>query len=246
MKAPVLPLVTCMIVTGGRVAFLRRAYRYFCRQTYPPKEFLVVDDGATDLAPFFRDERVRYFRVPGGLSIGTKRNIACELARGNIVLQWDDDDWFGDGRIGYQLAPLLRNEADICALRTGLVLDLCAWRFWTMSDDLHRELFYQDVHGGTLAFRRSIWLSGVRYPDRSLGEDARFLRFAIDAGARLTRQADGGEFVYVRHTTNAWQFACGSNLRAASWFPQDEPAFMRRDLAFYLRMRQTIARGDGS
>jgi hypothetical protein len=28
-------------------------------------------------------------------TIGYKRNVACQVARGDIVVQWDDDDWYG-------------------------------------------------------------------------------------------------------------------------------------------------------
>ena len=80
----------------------------------------------------------------------------------------------------------------------------------------HRRLFVEDVHGGTLVFKREVWQDGSRYPHRSIAEDAWFLAHAVRRGARLTRLKDAGVFMYVRHGTNAWQFAVGEYMLRVS------------------------------
>jgi hypothetical protein len=80
------PLVSCILPTGGRPDLVLQSVRYFQRQDYRRRELVIVDDGLDGLAALLPDdERVRYFRCPPGLSIGTKRNRACELARGEII-----------------------------------------------------------------------------------------------------------------------------------------------------------------
>src|SRR5919199_635022 len=114
---PVLPKVSCIMPTRGRAAFVRRAMHLFSRQDYPERELIVVDDNAAPddgLESQLRTHaEVRYVRAPAGSSIGQKRNLACELARGAIFAHWDDDDWFGVHRLSAQVQPILAGRADI-------------------------------------------------------------------------------------------------------------------------------------
>jgi glycosyltransferase involved in cell wall biosynthesis len=224
------PLVSCVMPTRGRRELALRAVRYWQQQDYPERELVVVDDGDDGLERALpADPRIVYLRAPAGESIGAKRNRACEVARGELVAQWDDDDWYGPRRLSAQAAPILAEDADVTGLRCDVVLDLPRWRFWTCPPALHERLFVGDVHGGTLVFRRSLWQAGARYPDRSIAEDAWLLWAAIRRGARLTRLAGAGLHVYVRHDANAWQLDVGS----AGWEPIAEPALPPDDRAFY-------------
>jgi O-antigen biosynthesis protein len=233
------PLVSCIMPTRDRVDFALQAARYFLRQDYPNKELVILDDGAGDLegrlaeAGLDEERGIRYVHCAAGLRLGAKRNRAVELARGDIIAQWDDDDWHAPARLSRQVAPLLRGEADITALDAGVICELGPWRFWRCSDAFHRKLFVEDVHGGTLVYRREVWQKLARYPDRTVAEDALFLRRAVSMGARLRRLRNDGLYMYVRHGRNAWAFAAGSYLDAAGWLPADEPTLPAEDRAFY-------------
>src|SRR2546429_6589941 len=80
------------------------------------------------------DPRIRYERVPRGEPIGTKRNRGCELARGALIAQWDDDDWYGPSRLSAQIVPLLANRADITGLTDPTFMDLESWQAWRGSE----------------------------------------------------------------------------------------------------------------
>jgi glycosyltransferase involved in cell wall biosynthesis len=229
------PLVSCVMATRDRVDFALQAVALFLRQDYEHRELLVVDDGDDDLAARLPDDpRVRYLRTPRGESIGAKRNRACAAARGAFLAQWDDDDWYGPGRLSAQLAPLLAGTADITGLVARHFLELEDWRFWSVSPDLHRRLFVGDIHGGTLVFARRVWEKLAQYPPRSLAEDAALLFRARQRGARLQRIDGDGLFVYLRHGANAWRFRCGEYLDPAGWHPAAEPPLPPADRAFYL------------
>ena len=205
--------------TGDRADYALQAVAYFARQDYEPRELVVVDDGDDGLRQRLpADARIRYVPVPRGESIGAKRNRACSEATGEFIVHWDDDDWFAPDRLRRQLEPLLAGRADISALRSGVFFDLERWRFWRCSDDLHRRMFVEDVHGATLAYARSVW-APIRFPATSLAEDAWFLRRALRRGARLARLDNDGLFVYLRHGANAWRFRCGDHVDAGGWTP---------------------------
>jgi glycosyltransferase involved in cell wall biosynthesis len=176
---------------------------------------------------------VRYLRMGPGTSIGAKRNYACEVARGTVIAQWDDDDWFGPQRLTAQVQPILAGQADITGLTTPYFRDQEHDQWWTCSPALHRKLFEGDVHGGTLVFARRVWAELARYPDRSLAEDALFLRQAVQRGARLQRLDGDGLFIYVRHGTNTWRFPCGSYLQPTDWRQVPPPALSAEDWAHF-------------
>ena len=90
-------------------AFVPFAIRYFLRQDYENRELIILDDGSdpvSDLIP--NDPRIRYIRMQERRTMGTKHNQGCILARGEIIAHWDDDDWFAERRLSYQVSELLK------------------------------------------------------------------------------------------------------------------------------------------
>jgi glycosyltransferase involved in cell wall biosynthesis len=222
--APSPPLVSCILPTGGRRAFVALSLERFVAQDYLRKELVVVDDGPEPVDDLFAGvPNVRYLRMPPGRTVGEKRNEGCAAASGDVLLQWDDDDWFGAARLSRQVAPLADGRADVTALETRWIARLPEGEFWGLSPALHRRMFYGDVHAGTLAFRRDLWTDGVRYPDQSLAEDAQFLHDALARGGRLLRVANEELFIYIRHGRNAWTFDVGRHLNAREWGRLEPP-----------------------
>ncbi len=228
------PLVSCIMPTSGRPDWMPQAVRYFQAQDYPNLELIVVDASPDlGLAEPPDDPRIRHHRVPRRLSIGAMRNLACELAAGEVVIHWDDDDWYASTRVSAQVRPILSGEADVTGLNDTRFFELHTWKFWRCTPALHARLFVQDVHGGTLAFRRSLHGNHCRYPEVSLAEDAFFLQRAVAQGARLQRIPGADVFLYLRHGTNAWAFPCGAYLDPTGWLPDSEPERLSADRAFY-------------
>jgi len=230
-----LPMVSCIMPTRNRRSFVRQAFMYFDRQDYPNRELIIVDDGndrVSDLIP--TGSHVNYIALSQRTSIGAKRNIACEQARGTIIAHWDDDDWYAPHRLRHQVTPLLNKKADITGLETSCFFDLTRWQAWTCTPDLHRRLFVGDVHGGTLVYWRWVWERLAHYPHASIAEDASFLQQACLKGARLDKLPHAKSFVYLRHSSNAWHFPLGSYLQPAGWKRADVNLFLpSTDLPFY-------------
>ncbi|HEX4559046.1 MAG TPA: glycosyltransferase family 2 protein, partial [Mycobacterium sp.] len=127
------PLVSCIMPTHDRRRFVVQAIRHFLDQEYPNRELVIVDDGAdpvADLVP--TDARIRYVRLPDRRTIGTKRNLACEQARGELIVHWDDDDWSAPWRLGYQIEMFSSQDVDVSGLRAMFFCDpvaRLAWRY---------------------------------------------------------------------------------------------------------------------
>jgi glycosyltransferase involved in cell wall biosynthesis len=229
------PLVSCIMPTADRRAFLPLSLRRFHEQDWPNRELIVVDDGVDSVADLVASvPRARYLRLPRRTSIGAKRNLACSEARGELIAHWDDDDWYGPARLSWQVAPIVAGDADLTGLANRFVLRLPAGDFWSVHDQLHKQMFVGDLHGGTIVFRRSLFLGGLRYPEIDLAEDAGLIRAALKRGHRIRRLENPGLFVYVRHGKNAWQFDVGRFIDPQGWHQVDRPPLLSPDtLASY-------------
>src|SRR3990167_3835938 len=215
--ATALPLLSCVMPTRGRAAFVAQSIRYFQRQDYPALELIIVYEEESDLPAGIDDPRIRCIRMPARTSIGAKRNEAVRVAWGELIAHWDDDDWYGAQRLSRQAAPILHNLADVTGLNDMLFMARPLAEFWASSRALFRRLFVENVSGGTLVFRRSLWEHHGRYPDTSLREDADFLLKTLRGGARLCRISGRSLCIYVRHDGNTWKFKEGHYLQQAAW-----------------------------
>ena len=125
------PLVSCIMPTWNRRKFILHALDYFFRQDYPNVELIIVDDGddpISDCLP--ADKRLRYIRLDRRLSLGAKRNLACQQARGVFIVHWDDDDWYPSWRVTAQVRALHEQRADVCGTSEVYYYELGRDRAW--------------------------------------------------------------------------------------------------------------------
>ena len=125
------PLVSCIMPTYNQQAFVPQAIAYFLRQDYPKTKLIVVDDGTEPVQALLpTDDGIRYVRVSTKMTVGAKRNLACEQARGDIIAHWDDDDWHAPHRLWYQVGALLEAGVEMGGITTLLFYDLQTGRAW--------------------------------------------------------------------------------------------------------------------
>lgn len=221
------PLVSCVMPTYNRRRFVPRAIQFFLSQDYPSCELVIVDDGTDpveDLVP--EDNRITYYRLSKRISVGAKRNIGCSMAKGQIVILWDDDDWHGNHRVSHQVKPIIQKTSEITALKNTLFFSTSDHQFWSCKPDLFERLFIFGVLGGTAAFRKKIWSDGLRFPDYSLAEEAAFIKEAVLNGSRLEKLDNDGTFIYIRHNLNTWRFETGKYLDRDGWQAVPLPPFI--------------------
>jgi glycosyltransferase involved in cell wall biosynthesis len=166
-----MPLVTCIMPTCNRREWIERSIHSFLTQDYLNRELLIVDDGTdaiSDLLP--PDSRIRYHRLDRRLTIGAKRNLACELAGGDLIAHWDDDDWYPAWRLSRQVEFIEQTLADICGSSELYYVDRVRNSAFRYAYSNGRPW----VAGNTLLFRKSFW-EGHRFPDVQIGEDAKFV-----------------------------------------------------------------------
>lgn len=120
------PLVSCLTITRARPDLLRQAVAFYDRQTWPRKELVVVVDRRGDTSwvdSFFHDHRrddLRWDMPPEVEHLGRLRNASLDLARGEFICVWDDDDWYHPLRIESQVRAALEEDVDACFLEEAM------------------------------------------------------------------------------------------------------------------------------
>ncbi|NTU86173.1 MAG: glycosyltransferase family 2 protein, partial [Chloroflexales bacterium] len=231
-----LPLVSCIMPTADRRAFVPQAIAYFQRQDYPRRELLIVDDGDDPVADLVPDDpRVRYYRLARRMTVGAKRNYACRQALGPIIAHWDDDDWHAPHRLRYQIEALHQAGGELCGIDTLLFYDLRDGRAWRY---VYAGGQRRWVAGSTLCYTRDYWARHL-FAEVNVGEDTRFVWGARDA--RLAVLPDPNFHVGIIHRRNVSPKRTGS----AYWQPYALEAIWRLlgdDRAFYDALAPTLPR----
>ncbi|HWI63124.1 MAG TPA: glycosyltransferase family A protein [Symbiobacteriaceae bacterium] len=107
---PAFPLVSCLCLTYARPAILRESIWCFLQQDWPNKELVVLNDHPE---PIYLDQaypEIRVINFPARFAnLGAKRNYSVQVARGEYVCLWDDDDLFLPWRLSTSMEQLLAN-----------------------------------------------------------------------------------------------------------------------------------------
>lgn len=161
------PLVSCVMPTFGRPAYVNESVAMFLAQDYPAKELIVLNDcaGQTYCGDL---PGVRIVNAPRRYpTLGEKRNAAIELAEGPIVAVWDDDDVYLPWRLSFSVRQMQQ-------WNTPFYRPAEFWAYWGDAK-LHNN---QSVpgwisHPNTM-FTKELWRRAGSYPAMGVGEDARF------------------------------------------------------------------------
>jgi glycosyltransferase involved in cell wall biosynthesis len=233
-------LISALTVTRpGALARLALAFGDLARQTHAEREIVVVHDGdaAFDAAVRALAEReglaATVDRAEPGRTLGELRNRSVALARGEVVVQWDDDDRHHPERLARQAAALEREGASFSFLTEQLhwfpAQRTLYWEDWSA------EAYPLDFVQGTLMGRRDRMPA---YPSSRRGEDTALCLAIAASGARIARVRDAGwSYVYTWHGANAWPEPHHLAIAAAKHLPDArlvarEPV-LRRRLAEY-------------
>ena len=192
-------LVTAICPTYNRKRFIPSAVDCFLSQTLLDSELLIVDDGTesvVDLIP--ENPRIRYVRLEGPRrTTGAKRNACCELAQGNIIVHWDDDDWSAPGRLENQVSQLWLSEKQVMVYHNILYWHentSMLYRYYPKFGPRHAYT-WEYANGASLCYHKT-WWKQHRFGDIMVGEDSDFIKTAEVAGQMST--SDACKFMVIR------------------------------------------------
>ena len=214
-----LPVVTAIMPTHEeRAPFFVQAIEQLCRQTYPNIQLVILDDSSTQKAwaKSHLQRRAKswitYVYLDKPVTVGKKRNLGVKVAKGSIIVHWDDDDFYLKSRVQDLVQPILSQTADMVIPRSEV---------WYVAPE---DRFVNGKKAGFLmghmAFnKRQIFETfGCSYPDESVDEDTFLATCSAYAGATILPL--GSKAIVVRHkntwkvSTHNWPGVSGEGLKA--------------------------------
>jgi len=178
------PLVSVLTPTFNRRKFIPTAIACFKDQTYPQKhmEWLILDDGTDKVKDIFDKAiaegltNVRYVALPDGekLPIGAKRNLLNDMAKGEIIVCWDDDDYYPPERVRKAVNRLRAVPGKAVQVAGSSMLHM----YFTDRDEIWTIGPYGPKHctNGTMAYWRT-YFENNRYDDKAeKAEERKFMR----------------------------------------------------------------------
>ena len=219
--------VSVIVPTKDRQHFYQSLYQCFRDQTHTDKELVVLDDSMLP-ATFFRslgDPSVRYYHTAPGMSLGRKRNLLVEFARGEVIAQFDDDDYYAPGYLQTMLDSL--GNADLVKLAGWYTYMNGSsatggdfFGYWDTESpeqtcfalrpggvtELRQSQGVQDRnlygYGFSYVFRKSVF-DHVEFPDINFAEDYELVLRMREAGLKAVhRHDDQGIALHMVHDSN--------------------------------------------
>ena len=233
-----LPLVSCVMVTK-RPDMARRAIDCHANQDYPARELIIVCDGEDGYDALHAYAATRTPRpvattavAAGSRPLGALRNLAIEMARGELVCQWDDDDLSHPRRLSVQVSRMLAEGADACFLTDQVQLTTrdqsvywCDWahtRGWPLP---------WSTIPNTLLCRKACL---GRYPESGplarRSEDTEVMRALLTRTIVSRVSGLGWLYVYVSHGANTWHETHHLEIIRATGMGAQELVSRRREL----------------
>lgn len=207
------PFVSVVCPTWNRREFLPYLLYIFQYQDYPAdkRELIILDDSEhsnEDLIAMMVDgglQNVRYIHSKERLALGKKRNMLNEMAQGEYIICFDDDDYYPPNKISYQVGEMQRNRA----LFSGCD-QIYIW--YSHLDKIYLTHSFGANHAlnGTFGLHKNL-LKKHRYEDEAmLSEETAFLK-----GFRTpVLQIDPAKaIVCISHSSNTYDkdFVMGSS-----------------------------------
>ncbi|MGO9769424.1 MAG: glycosyltransferase [Roseiarcus sp.] len=195
--------VTVVTPTYNRERFHTSILNCVRSQDYSNLEWIVLDDSPSrsELLATSDYNQLKYIYIEGKLTVGEKRNLLLSHATGDIIVHFDDDDFYAPNYVSQIVASMEAESIDLLNFRGFFVLDLRRkfFGYWNTAkkSGLHYRL---DPTGINL-----VTFKGIEMIDNHLGWG-----FAFSYRKKV---ADSIKFLHVN-----WNSDCEFALQASKVF----------------------------
>jgi glycosyltransferase involved in cell wall biosynthesis len=193
--------------TCNREGLIPVALKCYLSQDWPDKELVVIDDGTVKVAGLVKElvPDAVYMYLGEKQTIGAKRNLACEAARGEVICHFDDDDWSAAGRIRDQVTRLIESGKQMTGYRSIT--------YWNGTKAYrYVSAVPQYVVGTTMCYQKSFW-DRHRFPAKNYAEDNALVYKAGDENQLIAE--DARQMMVVR--SHASCTSSPERLRQNTW-----------------------------
>ena len=165
--------VSILVPTKDRPQFVENILNNFNRQSYKSDkmELIIMDDGALDLASNFENfSYISYIKVRP-MTLGEKRNKLIEIAKGDILIFFDDDDYYPKDKVS-ECVRVLENNTNYLITGSSVMYIY----FPKYNDILKYGPSWHPNHAtcATLAFKKEYYKNN-KFPHLRKAEEKKFL-----------------------------------------------------------------------
>jgi glycosyltransferase involved in cell wall biosynthesis len=135
-------------------------------------EWIIVDDGSDKIEDLVAHlPYVRYFKYDEKMTLGKKRNITNEKAKGEIIVYMDDDDYYPPDRVKHAVERLVNSKA-LCAGSSAMYI------YFKHINKMYQFGPYGPNHAtaATFAFKKELLKETKFDEDSCVAEEKKFLK----------------------------------------------------------------------
>lgn len=174
-KLPKVPFVSICTPTFNRRPFIPYIIQCFENQTYPrdKMEWIILDDGTDKIEDLVSHiPQVKYIKYDEKLTLGKKRNLCHQHAKGDILVYMDDDDYYPPERVSHAVEILQQNPKALCAGSSEMFM------FFKHIQKMYKFGPYNSNHStaATFAFRKELLEETSFQEEACVAEEKHFLK----------------------------------------------------------------------
>lgn len=189
-------IITCTHLPN----YMDNVLRNYTKQKWEPKELIIIlNNDKLNLAEWKRKaakyKNISVYQLSESMSLGRCLNFGISKAKYDFIAKFDHDDYYAPRFLAEAMGTFQKKNADVVGKRSYYTYiqhrKLLILRF---PNQEHR--YVKHVHGGTFVIKRKVF-NKVKFANRSLGEDVKFLQDCRKKGFKIY-SAGKLYFVYIR------------------------------------------------
>jgi glycosyltransferase involved in cell wall biosynthesis len=174
IKVQKYPFVSVCTPTFNRRPFIPVIIKCFENQTYSRDrmEWIIIDDGTDKIEDLVAHlPYVKYFKYDQKMTLGKKRNLLNEKAKGDIIVYMDDDDYYPPDRVKHAVEKLRGSKA-LCAGSSAMFI------YFKHINKMLQFGPYGPNHAtaATFAFKKELLQKTKFDEESSVAEERKFLK----------------------------------------------------------------------
>ncbi len=197
--------ISCLLFVQNSFELVIKSVQCFINQTFPHKELFVFARENWFKVKKHIDELGRddifVPRIDPRLNKGEVKNLGCELATGNIICNWEDDDLYNNKRLTTQFHFLYLKKADAVVFTDHLRYFPIEKSIYWLELGNNKKYPDQNCLHGSAMFRKSVFETVY---DKDHDPDCFLIKRMLSSGRKIFGLKDFGfQYVYTYHGNNS-------------------------------------------
>jgi glycosyltransferase involved in cell wall biosynthesis len=192
------PFVSILTPTHNRRFFIPQFLKIVRNQIYNgPIEILIADDGTDPIYDLVKnDSSFKYIRFNEKKPLGYKRNLLASEAKGEILIHFDDDDYYPPSRVSHAVESLMKSEKLIAGSSLCHIYDTSLKKIFVSGP------FGQNhATAGTFAYKKE-YIKNNKFNDEAIAQEEPF--FTRNFSNNLIQLDALKTILIIKHAKNTW------------------------------------------